>query len=483
MVFIAEQNAMMNIVVAMWNFWVNGILIPLGGSAIQSIAISVTAVMVIMGVLVYLLLDQLVLKRFVEDDAIRKWPSIIISVAFVFVMLFSGSIVVIASMMTLATLLIAFVVTAVLFYYIFAIGAKGYSGAHAIQSSAYKDYAESAGTMKEAKDSIREVQEEELKTRREKESLNRWDKVKNPIASGKLAQAKKGNINTLILRLQQLRQMATTGATGIANPEKARIINANCIRIYERLLGLERYTIRADAYGEALGKAAGLLKPGEFDKTHKDIDTRIKKVEKATTDLENRIKGSKDTRLKSLKPDLDNLKFRFAAAKKNYDNAVNDVKKKSTFFDDAQKKYIKEIDKIRTIEQKHIVPFQTVGALLEQIGNGIQNGDNRVVRDNASQALKILSVLSKISTVKGQRSEEFYENEMKKALGDVERDTHNILLNIRAIETDVVQLDRDLTAVEKEEKVAPKPGQKANVPGAPKGKPPKKGISPFAHVP
>ena len=135
---------MMGILTAIWNFWVIGILLPLGGSVTQTMALEVTGSMLILGIIVYLLMNFLVLARFEQIQAEqRKWPSIIIAIAFVFIMLTSGSIVLIASMLTFTSMIIGFVVMAIVFYYLYASGKTALGGAYSLSTSAGKSIQDS----------------------------------------------------------------------------------------------------------------------------------------------------------------------------------------------------------------------------------------------------------------------------------------------------------------------------------------------------
>jgi len=126
-----------------WGVWVNLILGNIGGTEAKLLSVSVTATMIIIGILTYIVLRYVILARFGEalPDEQKNVPSIIISVCLVFIMLYSGSIVLVAALLPISTALIILAMFILFVVALWSLSHKFYSELRGFDKAAMGEHA------------------------------------------------------------------------------------------------------------------------------------------------------------------------------------------------------------------------------------------------------------------------------------------------------------------------------------------------------
>jgi len=450
---IADEGVLAGPLGDIWDAYVNNILTPIGGTAAGAIAISVTAVMIIMGVLMYIVVNFIVLSRFDQIDAEqRKWPSAIIAIAFVFIMLYSGTIVLVASLLTVMTAVIALVVFFLVAYGVYAMGKKGFAGFKELSVEAGTSLGESRKARLETRKEYAEIAKEETELKRAKQAVGITDKLKSPVTSVRANRAK--GVVGLKAMLDQLNKLAISGQA-LNNPQQARIVLGRARAIQRSLLSGEQYMTKVEEYEKSLLKATGKFNLPEIKKVIGLLNAELSKVEgranKFGTDAE--IKGTfglaKDNTRKAFGRRIKAVVSAIKAKQKALKNFERGVEGGETSFNKTEVNLKNAIETLKSTEMKIIVPFRSLDAQFNNIDNGIAKGNRNLILSNVRQAQMIVNKVMGLtkSEIMNFKNLDKIEGLMKVELNKIEQALKLEKVDIKTIDVELAVLEKDIAAL------------------------------------
>jgi hypothetical protein len=441
----AEESGLAKGFGGVWEWWVQNVLGGVGGIT-PSLAIVATFTMVILGALIYFLLRYLVLKQLAEKAGVQEemlnGPSIVITISFLAITLWSGGIAMIAQMMSITVVIAALVFMILLIYFVIAMGKQGYAIVKGVSTSASTAIARARRSRLEARKENIAVTKEDSKVRREKEALNRFDKAKR-IVSYTILRKMRG-LKGLRDIFNFIRSEAVS--KNVLNvPERSRLYIQRARQIYNAEVALEQYELKAEEYMKQVENAAGV-----FD--IKDLKTESEKFEGAITEsynrtrtLMNKMRGLRSKEIIGRRKTLGSLNDRLKKIKGMFNKTCADLKKKENDSNKIVKNIKGELNQLKSIEKTIIRPFHNLAGPITNITNAIAAGRTQVIATNATAGLKIVNAV--FNNTKNKETRVFndlnnIENRLKMDLTGIAQDSINIKNELHGIDSDLKGIEQ-----------------------------------------
>jgi hypothetical protein len=473
-IFIADQTGMsqsilMNFALTMWNFWVGGILVGVtGNGAIESIAVSVTAVMVIMGVLIYLILNYIILSRFEEQGLsaeIRKWPSIIISVAFVFIMLYSGSVALLATLIPISALLIIIVAFGLMLYAIYAVSSKIHAGLKELVPTEGKEITDENRDIGDINATENAARGGETVSDRENAATTADEQLGRRVADDltDLDQVTDQGTHNVDNATEEIKNVARN--TPQAPQSLAALTNRRAL-ISQDIKNSETLLARLESHIRSLTKVSGVIKSGEdyLEKikkfiyrkerdqwrVHRDLILRhrlaIKDLNDSKEKLSTRIEGLKENEQNKVK---DNINKELEAAKKieekmnNYEKALTKI---LTISDASEKALITQ----DTVFKKQVSDRAKIEKTTSVTLNDLTTSVKKIITDYK----KFIQVVDTVKANPGDPKSAGEASALQKAIHGISGISGNKLQSIEKSVREILKYDTEISKVCEEMKLS-----------------------------
>ena len=441
----AEESGLAKGFGGVWEWWVQNVLGGVGGIT-PSLAIVATFTMVILGALIYFLLRHLVLKQLAEKAGVQEemlnGPSIVITISFLAIVLWSGGIAMIAQMASITVVIVALVFVILLFYFVYVIGKQGYAVAKGISASASADLAEARRSRLEVRKENMKVAGDKLRMRREKEALSRTDKAKGIVSNLRLRKIQ--GLNGLRTIFNFIRNEAVS--KNVLNaPEKSRSYIQRARQIYNAEVALEQYELKSEEYMKQVENAAGKFDIKGFKTESDRLKKELDKCYGRTNTLFNKMKRARGTEIMGYRAAVRAVETDLRNIEKVYNATYTDVIRKETDFNKNVENYKKKVNQLESIEKTIIRPFRNLAGPITNITNAIAAGRTQVIATNATAALKIVNAV--FNNTKNKETRVF--NDLNNIENRLKMDLTGTDQELTRIRNELGRIDRDLARVER----------------------------------
>jgi uncharacterized membrane protein len=448
----AEESGLAKGFGGVWEWWVQNVLGGVGGIS-QSLAIVATFTMVIVGVLIYFLLRHLVLKQLAEKAGVQEemlnGPSIVITISFLAITLWSGGIAMIAQLMSITVIIVAIVFIILLIYFVYSIGKQSYAVARGISASAGRDLVAARRSRLETRKEAGELKNQKLQLRREKETLSRFDKAKNLMKKGKIRVLR--GITGLMVLLTYIRKEVASRRV-LTNPQTAKYYLDQARRVYTTEISGEQYVLRAENYEEQIARAAGpeMIKGFrnvgiEFEKGLKDFSRRTGALDsKLKQALRSQLSAEEKIDAKAYEGMLEQYNRDIIKQTGDFNKISGDVIRIEGLFNKNRGLLIADLEQLKKLEKNVILKMLNLNVELTAIEQGIRNGNLNEINNNVAAAERILGSINvniKKTSMSFTNKLDKIESMLTVDLSRIEVDLNNLFIKLKAT-------DRDLTKVE-----------------------------------